>query len=748
MTSLLKPKTFVPILLTLLIPLIGSLFFAQNFGDVKWVHTLFHSTLEATGAGIAVIVATVLIYQSRSERVPPHFLWVSLALICMGILDFFHGFVIMGPAFYWSRTLSSFFGGLLFLGAWLPERFSSPKAFRYMPPTIAILSSMLGLFFIIEPEALPLMYSAAGYTLMAKLINLVGGIVFFLATWNYLKRFYKTDRAEDYLFGLHCMILGMAEMLFAFSSLWNSVWWFFHVLRLVAYILVIKQIFRSYEEALAQTEIRYRSVVDNMSEGFMLFDPSGNLIYQNPASLFIHGFDPDQIGAIPKTDLEITWDAKDESGRDIGIEEWPVSRVFNYERFQNQILHVKRRENGHEFFGSYNGSQILDTQGKIVSGYLTIRDITDLVKAQNEMKLSEHKFRTFIESMPQIAFIADPDGNMTFFNQRHYDYFGVKFGETEGWDWKFSQIIHPDDLSDTVQRWTNSLTTGEFYHNEYRLKRYDGEYRWHLARAYPIRNDNKKIVSWVGTNTDIHDQKKLAADLQAAIQVRDEFLSIASHELKTPITSLKIQAQIAMRGRDRGDTSIYSPEKVNKLIDQFDRQVERLNRLVDDMLDISRIRTGQLALQIERFDICSMINEVIERLSPNLIEAKTPAHFDFEGTCEILGDRMKLEQVITNLLTNAMKYGNQKPINVQVSKPDLKTLRITVKDQGMGISSDARERIFDRFEREINTSVVGGLGLGLFITKQIVDAHGGKIWVESDGSNHGSIFYVELVASL
>ena len=257
---------------------------------------------------------------------------------------------------------------------------------------------------------------------------------------------------------------------------------------------------------------------------------------------------------------------------------------------------------------------------------------------------------------------------------------------------------------------------------------------------------NGEVVGSVLEFRDITEQKRNEEALKDAVRARDEFLSIASHELKTPLTSLKLQAQIFKRKATKNDPSVYEKPFVDDLVSQTEKQVTRLNRLVDDMLDIARIRSGKLLLEREEFDLCALMREVVERMRPQFANSKsTPPGLDLCEEAVGFWDRMRLEQVITNLFTNAIRYGQGNPIKVQVHT-DGDLVRFCVLDQGIGIAKENQEKVFDRFERAVSASEVSGLGLGLFIAKQIVVAHGGKIWVESEVGK-GSKFVVELPSS-
>ncbi|MFL5313389.1 MAG: ATP-binding protein [Myxococcales bacterium] len=225
---------------------------------------------------------------------------------------------------------------------------------------------------------------------------------------------------------------------------------------------------------------------------------------------------------------------------------------------------------------------------------------------------------------------------------------------------------------------------------------------------------------------------------QEAVRARDDFLSIASHELRTPLTPLRLQTQILRRLLTQPDTP--PREKLAASLDTLDRQTDRLGRLVNDLLDVSRITAGKLTLHLERLDLADVAREVVERYagaSRSLIELRMlPAPGNW--------DRTRLEQVATNLLANAIKYGEGKPIDVVVEPRDGGAI-LAVRDRGIGIAPQDAERIFGRFERAISATSYGGLGLGLYIARQIVVAHGGRISVES-APGEGATFTVSVPA--
>ncbi|HYX89976.1 MAG TPA: MHYT domain-containing protein [Myxococcaceae bacterium] len=237
------------------------------------------------------------------------------------------------------------------------------------------------------------------------------------------------------------------------------------------------------------------------------------------------------------------------------------------------------------------------------------------------------------------------------------------------------------------------------------------------------------------------ENARLYREAQEAIRVRDEFLTIASHELNTPLTPLLLHLQTLKSTAAASPEGLVPAELVVPKVELAERQQKRLARLVSELLDISRIRVGRLQLHREEFDLAASAREVLARHHPEI--ERTGSQVSLSAPRPVIGswDRFRIEQVIGNLLTNAARYGEGEPIDVEVYRDD-RTARIAVRDRGIGISPDQQARIFERFERAASLNF-GGLGLGLYIVRQIVEAHGGNIRVKSS-LGRGSTFIVEL----
>jgi signal transduction histidine kinase len=302
------------------------------------------------------------------------------------------------------------------------------------------------------------------------------------------------------------------------------------------------------------------------------------------------------------------------------------------------------------------------------------------------------------------------------------------------------QHLHPDDrvaLQDHIHQSVANRAAFEF---EFRVIWADGTVHWIVAQGemHPNVGEGKML----GVVRDVTESHAAEDALRRAIAVREEFLSIASHELKTPVTSLRLQLQMAERQIKPGTEDISSAERLRRHITLSVYQVERLTRLIGDLLDVTKIQAGQMDCHFEEYDVTDMIHEVLERLSEQLQDVHCGVEVNVDKPVRVRWDRSRMEQVLVNLVTNAVKYAPGKPISIEASQHGEHVI-LAVRDQGPGIPIEGQERIFKRFERAVSSRNISGLGLGLFIVREIVTQHGGKVHVDSR-PGHGACFVVDM----
>lgn len=340
------------------------------------------------------------------------------------------------------------------------------------------------------------------------------------------------------------------------------------------------------------------------------------------------------------------------------------------------------------------------------------------------------QYRFLADAMPQQVWTATPDGALDYVNQRTTDYFGRSAAEIIGAGWQ--AVIHPDDLPACLEAWLHSLQTGEPYQIEFRLRASDGSYKWHLGRALAQITDGS-IVKWFGTNTDIDEYKRLQAQ-------KDEFISMASHELKTPVTSMKGFTNLLQRRFRR-----QSDDQALLYLDKIDQQVNRLTNLITDLLDISKMQMGQLSYREEHFDLDVLIQETVENLQG--ITTTHALQLEQIVSVQVFGDRDRLGQVVINLLNNAMKYSPQADrVIIRIFK-EANDAVVSIQDFGIGIAEAHQQKIFERFYQVPGPAekTYPGLGIGLYLSHEIIKRHQGRLWVQSN-KGEGATFHFAVPA--
>ncbi|ADY53134.1 multi-sensor signal transduction histidine kinase [Pseudopedobacter saltans DSM 12145] len=370
------------------------------------------------------------------------------------------------------------------------------------------------------------------------------------------------------------------------------------------------------------------------------------------------------------------------------------------------------------FYRLYEQTLILNETQKNLQSEIEIRK-----KVQEELRKKVEHLHFTLESLPQIAFTATEEGDIDFVNKKWFGY-----SVTD----KNFPPVHPED-KDIFQEWSIAMLTDSLLEMEVRIKKINGEaYRFHLLRIVPIKEDGR-VVKWVGTFTDIEDQKQIE-------KKKDEFLSIASHELKTPLTSIKAYVQLLERSLKAEDNS-----PVGTYIHRVQSQLDKLQNLITDLLDISKIENGKLKLNKRPFCLSSLIDNVVNTIKHTYGNVQLEILQEGERLDrEIIADENRVEQVLINYLTNALKYAPDSDKIIIKTEKMREFVKVSVTDFGTGISENNQKSIFDKFYRVEETSVkFQGLGIGLYICSEIIRQHNGDVGINSKLGN-GATFYFTL----
>jgi PAS domain S-box-containing protein len=398
------------------------------------------------------------------------------------------------------------------------------------------------------------------------------------------------------------------------------------------------------------------------------------------------------------------------------------------------------------------GRSFRNAKGVAVRFDVTAQDITERKRAENNLLESQARFQAMANSIPQLAWMARNDGWVFWYNQQWHDYCGSTPEGMEGWGWR--SVHDANDVDRVVAGWKVAIESGRPWEDTFRLRRHDGDYRWHLSRARPFRDDQGNIALWFGTNTDVTEervkaeereqllQREQAARLEAerAGRMKDEFLATLSHELRTPLNAILGWSQLLKRAD--GDTELLAEG-----ISVIERNTRVQVQLIEDLLDMSRIISGKIRLRIEKIEPESFIDAAIETVRPAAQAREVRLTKIIQPRLgSISGDAARLQQAVWNLLSNSIKFtpaGGE--VRVAVERPENQIV-IDVTDTGIGIDPQFLPHVFERFRQAdaSTTRAHGGLGLGLAIVKHLVELHGGTVHATSAGEGRGSTFRMSL----
>jgi PAS domain S-box-containing protein len=373
-------------------------------------------------------------------------------------------------------------------------------------------------------------------------------------------------------------------------------------------------------------------------------------------------------------------------------------------------------------------------------------------RAVRSLRESEAKLRTLTNTVPALVWVCAPDGAASEFNDRWHEYTGMTPGQSAGFGW--GEAVHPEDRERCFAAWESARESGSPYEAELRYRRADGEYRWFLARALPVRDEAGHVGAWFGTSVDIQDRKRAEAEreellgrerearaeAEEANRLKDEFLATVSHELRTPLTAILGWAHMLRGGQLEG-------EGAGKALETIERNARSQAQLIEDLLDVSRIVTGKLRLDVVPVSPHSFIDAAVEAVRPAADAKGVRLQKVIDtGVGVVMGDPARLQQVVWNLLTNAVKF-TPRGGRVQVRLERVNSsVEMAVSDTGAGIDPEFLPHVFERFRQadQRTTRRHGGLGLGLSIVRHLVELHGGSVRADSGGEGTGSTFTVML----
>ncbi|MBG1262392.1 PAS domain-containing protein [Nostoc commune] len=392
-----------------------------------------------------------------------------------------------------------------------------------------------------------------------------------------------------------------------------------------------------------------------------------------------------------------------------------------------------------------------DAAGNGVRMLGNVQDITDRKQVEEKLRQSEERFRTLADNMSQFAWMADENGSIFWYNERWFEYTGTTLEEMQGWGWQ--KVHHPDHVDRVAHHFRHCLATGELWEDTFPLRRQDGQYCWFLSRATPIRDREGKVLRWFGTNTDITERQEAVqerdrllqleqaarAEAERANRIKDEFLAVLSHELRSPLNPILGWTKLLQ-------TRKFNETKTAEALATIERNAKLQTQLIDDLLDVAKILRGKLSIDAAPVNLTFVIESAIDTVRTAAIAKSITLHPILPNIGQVSGDSNRLQQIVWNLLSNAIKFTpNGGRVEIRLERVNDQA-QIIVSDTGKGINPDFLPHIFESFRQE-DVSITrryGGLGLGLAIVRQLVEAHGGIITADSPGEGFGATFTVQL----
>jgi len=479
---------------------------------------------------------------------------------------------------------------------------------------------------------------------------------------------------------------------------------------------------RLSQETVRRSEESLRATLYSIGDGVLATDEHARVTRINPVAERLTGWTEKEAVGRPITEV---FDIINETTRAIAPN--PVTRVLAegvVVGLANHTALVAR--DGVERPIADSGAPILDADGSPRGAVLVFRDVTEERRAENALRESEERLRQIISGVRDYALLMlDATGRITTWNPGAERILGYAPREIIGED--FSRFFVPESLAEgaPARELEIAAREGRFEAEQWRVRK-DGTRFWANVILTPVRDPSDALMGFVKVTQDLTERRKAEeqrvrlAQAQEAVRLRDEFLSVASHELRTPLTALLLQ----LHGIPAAD------ERTRSKLDRATHAGERLAQLIEALLDVSRIATGKLELDVSEFELVDAAREITDRLRDSAVKAGCEISLRATGAIRVRLDRLRIEQVLTNLISNAIKYAAGQPIDISVSRAHGAAI-LQIRDRGPGIPPDDLSRIFERFERAAAARNYGGMGLGLYVTRQIVEAHGGTIVAEN-----------------
>ncbi|MES9858017.1 MAG: ATP-binding protein [Sedimenticola sp.] len=703
-----------------------------------------HSSVEVAGAVLGLVLATILLF-SRHRACTTRRLWIASALISMAVLDIFHSFVPAGLSFVWLHSLAVLTGGIFFALVWLPERELASDRMPVVAGVVLLVTLLTGLLSTGYPEILPAMVDMGKFTPVANTLNFLGGGLTLFAALNFAHRFYRRQDLEDLFFLVLCLLFGLAGIIFQMVEIWEFGWWFWHLLRLAGYGLAFWLALLAYrrsEDEMLQAHSDLSNQFNAAIDGKILIDADFNQLRMNDSFAEMAGVTTQTVNNMKCYEVF--------PGALCHTSGCPIEQFKRGMTNKVGVETTKIRMDGESLDCIMSAEPLVNLDGSFRGIIESFWDISEIHEARRALKREQQRLDYIFNATQDGIWDWDRAVDDFYCSPTYFEMLGYgpeAFPVNDSRSCWLEQI-HPDDLKRVQKTIDRQITeSDEPYSLEFRMRCKDGSYKWILNRGQVVdRNALGEAIRLVGVHVDIDSFKKLEKDLRqakaaadAANRAKSLFLANMSHELRTPLNAVLGFSQIM-----QSEVGLNSAQKSN--LEIINRSGYHLLRLINDVLDMSKIEAGKTHLEVEDFDLGELLREVIDMMRIRAQNKGLQLQLDqsSEFPRYIQGDASKIRQILINLLSNAVKFTDRGEVTLRLDADRIDagwiTLHGKVVDSGRGINSEDIERIFQPFKQLADAIEQRGTGLGLSITRQFVELMNGRVSATSQ-PGEGSTFH-------
>ncbi|MCW8830638.1 MAG: PAS domain S-box protein [Gammaproteobacteria bacterium] len=744
--------------MSVVFPIMLGFTLVKLYPDWHWSHYPLHSMVESAGVLSALIIASLMVIMLRKRHLPRHYIMVVCALIGMGLLDGFHAALYVGESFVWLHSIATMLGGILFAAVWVPESWLSDSRQNLLLYSVLAVSLSIGTCSIILPDMLPVMIIDGRFSQLARIINITGGAGFLIGTSYFIRNYIQASKAqsvettgtENMVFANHCLLFGVAGLLFEVSVLWDAGWWWWHILRLMAYFVVLVyliSLFKRVQDQLGDAEGKLRLINSRV-----------------PGILYQFRVDVNGKRSLPYVSsmVESYLGLSDETIMDDAEKLFALVHPDDLSGFE--VLIAKSMENMTHW--EWEGRFITPTgdlcwlrgtsmpramnDGSILWDGVFV-DVTERKKSEIALSNEKNKVQNYLDIVGVILVALNENGEVALINRKGCEILGYPEDEVIGKNW-FNEFI-PERFRSEVKDVFAQLIKGElesFENYEYLVLTRSGDEKlisWNNiifceieGRKCGTLSSGEDITQRKATELELEEYR---GDLERLVVERTEELeqtheelirkerlatlgqltATVSHELRNPLGAMKPSLYIIEKKSDKND------ERLQQAVACVDRSINRCDRIIDELLDFTRIT--DLERNIVR------INEWLESvIDEQVINKGIRLEKDlFLKDVELLVDSNRLQRAVINVVENACHammddcqvVNNNACLHIKTQVND-ERVDIIISDNGSGIAEDVLEKIFE----PLFSTKGFGVGLGMPTVKQIMEQHGGGIVVNSE----------------